>query len=144
VQPTNSLQVVIAAVNALDAKVDRDVLLEAAEKDDSPSVKGVVFVKLTAAQDSDVLPFIFASAKSTDVDEVAAAISALTNVTASPETRVALTRVLTLQDNNLIRMGLRVLREKPDPEMKSVVAKVAENAALPNNIRDTAKRLLSL
>lgn len=144
VQPTNSLQVVIAAVNALDSKVDRDVLLEAAEKDDSPSVKGVVFAKLTAAQDLDVLPFIFASAKSTDVDEVAAAIAALSSVTPSPETRVALTRVLTLSDNNMIRMGLRVLREKPDPEMKPIVAKVAENAALPNNIRDTAKRLLSL
>lgn len=144
IDPRQVTPAVVSAIDALDAKTDREALLKAAAFESiNATIKRRVYSKLAEAQEAGVLPFIFDSAKSTDTDDVSAAISALEYVEPSADTRTALTRVLELRETNLLRIALRVLGRKPDPELKPVITKVSEDANLPNNIRDTAKRLLS-
>lgn len=136
--------VVISALNALDAKRDRDLFLLAAK---FPSLRetiaGTAFLALAKAGDAEVAPLIYAAGASEDEDMVRAAAQALAYIQPSYRSRAILNRIFESKDNSLKRVAVQVLKEKPDPDLKTALQKVSVDKSVPKDIQDNAKKLLA-
>lgn len=140
-QPTFA---VVFALGGLDPVQDKALFLKAAGIASLRSeIKSTAFQELAKSGASEVWPLIYAAGASEDEDLVGAAVRALAFAEPSAQTRTVLNRALASNSSGLKRVAIQTLATKPDASLRDAIVKVSEDASVPRDVRENAKKLIA-